>query len=108
MPISPAAMDFILLTASAMPFSMSEAAPVSPRCSSIICTAPMAANGLMAFLPVHGGAYPPMGSNMLSGLMFPPAATPKPPCVMAPRSVTMSPNMFSTTIMSNISGLATM
>ncbi len=52
------------------------------------------------------GALPPMGSNMEvpSGLMLPPAATPMPPWIIAPRSVMMSPNIFSTTMTSNHSG----
>ena len=55
------------------------------------------------------GALPPIGSNIEtpSGLMLPPAATPMPPWIIAPRSVMMSPNMFSTTITSNHSGFFT-
>ena len=63
----------------------------------------------MTFFPVYLGAEPPMGSNMETpcGLMFPPAATPMPPWIIAPRSVMMSPNMFSVTITSNHSGFFT-
>src|SRR5680860_341042 len=41
-----------------------------------------------------------MGSNIAvpSGLMFPPAAIPRPPWIMAARSVMISPNMLSVTI----------
>ena len=71
--------------------------------------AAMAATGLITPRPVYLGAEPPMGSNMLtpSGLMLPPAATPMPPWVMAPRSVMMSPNMLPVTSTSNHSGLLT-
>jgi hypothetical protein len=43
-----------------------------------------------------------MGSNMdtPSGLMLPPAAMPRPPWMMAARSVMMSPKRFSVTITS--------
>ena len=69
----------------------------------------MAASGLITSMPVYLGAEPPMGSNMLtpSGLMLPPAAMPMPPCVIAPRSVMMSPNMLPVTSTSNHSGLLT-
>src|SRR3972149_6624516 len=55
------------------------------------------------------GALPTMGSNMETpcGLMLPPAAMPMPPWIIAPRSVMMSPNMFSTTMTSNHSGFLT-
>ncbi len=54
----------------------------------------------------RSGAVPPIGSNIEtpSGLMFPPAAMPMPPWIMAPRSVMMSPNMLSVTITSNRPG----
>ena len=54
-------------------------------------------------------AEPPMGSNMEtpSGLMLPPAATPMPPWIMAPRSVMMSPKRLSVTTTSNHSGFLT-
>ena len=42
-----------------------------------------------------------------SGLMLPPAATPMPPWIIAPRSVMMSPNMLSVTITSYYSGFLT-
>jgi len=65
------------------------AAPDSPKCSSIIETAMMAASGLITPLPVYLGADPPIGSNIEvpSGLMLPPAAMPKPPWIIAPKSV---------------------
>ena len=61
------------------------AALSSPRVSSIIWLAQIAASGLITPLPVYLGALPPMGSNILtpSGLMFPPAAIPIPPWVIA-------------------------
>ena len=69
----------------------------------------MAASGLMTFWPVYLGALPPIGSNMEvpSGLMLPPAATPRPPWIIAARSVMMSPNMLSVTMTSNHSGFLT-
>ena len=55
----------------------------SPVTDSSIPMAAMAAIGLMTFFPVYFGAEPPMHSNMLqppgSGLMLPPALTPRPP-----------------------------
>ena len=41
------------------------------------------------------------------GWMLPEAAMPRPPCRPAPRSVTMSPNMFEVTITSNCCGSRT-
>ena len=69
---------------------------------NIIAMAHMAAKGLITSWPVYLGAEPPMGSNMdtLSGLMFPPAAKPMPPWIMAPKSVMMSPNMLVVTMVS--------
>ena len=65
-------------------------------------SATMAARGLITPFPVYLGAEPPMGSYMLtpSGLMLAPAAMPMPPCMIAPRSVMMSPNMLGVTITS--------
>src|SRR3972149_5248019 len=81
----------------------------SPSVSISICAALIAAMGQATFWPVYLGALPPIGSNMETpwGLMLPPAAMPMPPWIMAPRSVMMSPNMFSTTITSNHSGFFT-
>jgi hypothetical protein len=54
------------------------------------------------------GAEPWMGSNMegnlLSGLMFAPAASPIPPAIAAPRSVSMSPKRFDVTTTSKRQG----
>ncbi len=74
-----------------------------------ICAAQIAANGLITPLPVYFGALPPIGSNILtpSGLIFPPAAMPIPPWVIAPRSVMMSPNILPVTVISNHSGFLT-
>ena len=71
--------------------------------------AAMHASGFITFLPVYLGALPPMGSNIEtpSGLMFPPAAMPNPPCMMAARSVMISPKRFSVTITSYHSGCLT-
>ena len=92
-----------------MLFSIAFAASFSPRKSSIIAAAPIAASGLMTFLPVYFGAEPPIGSNMLTpfGFRLPPEATPIPPEVIAARSVMMSPMRFSVTITSNHSGFFT-
>ena len=87
------------------------AAVVSPRNSSIICTEQIAASGLILFVPAYFGADPPMGSKIAvwpgSGLMLPPAATPMPPWIIAPRSVMTSPNMLSVTMTSKNSGFFT-
>ena len=85
---------------------MRAAAPPSPSCDSSIPVAPIAASGLIVPLPVSDGAVPPIGSNIDTpiGLMFPPAAMPIPPWIIAPRSVMMSPNMLSVTITSNRDG----
>ena len=108
-PILPAAWLFILGVKAVTAVSMAAAAFVSPRVSSIMAPAQIAAIGLMTLRPVYLGAEPPMGSNMLRpwGLMLPPAAMPMPPCVMAPRSVMMSPKRFSVTMTSNHSGFLT-
>jgi len=68
--------------------------------------AKIAPMGLTIFWPVYFGAEPPIGSNIdiPSGLIFAPAAMPMPPWSIAPRSVIISPNMFSVTITSNLSG----
>ena len=78
----------------------------SPKYSSIMPPAQIAASGFMTFFPVYFGAEPPIGSNieMPSGFMLPPAAIPMPPWIIAPRSVIMSPNILSVTITSNHSG----
>src|SRR5258706_11533487 len=81
-PIFPAARDWILvLMIWILAFSMAAPAWASPRKSSIMAAALIAASGLMTFWPVYFGALPPIGSNMEvpSGLMLPPAATPRPP-----------------------------
>ena len=64
---------------------------------------------LMIFIPVYFGADPPIGSNIdtPTGFMFPPAAIPIPPWVIAPRSVIISPNILVVTITSNHSGFFT-
>ena len=68
-----------------------------------------AASGLITHFLIYFGALPPIGSNIETppGLIFPPAAIPIPPCVIAPRSVIISPNMLPVTITSNHSGFFT-
>ena len=106
MPISPARMLFICAVAARIPRSTFSAASSSPSWRSSISIAPIAASGLIVPLPVWSGAVPPIGSNIETpvGLMFPPAAMPMPPWIIAPRSVMMSPNMLSVTITSNRAG----
>ena len=70
----------------------------------------MAPTGLAMPLPAMSGAEPCTGSKYdeRPGWMFPEAALPIPPWIIAPRSVRMSPNRFDVTMTSNISGLLTM
>jgi len=89
--------------------SILSAASLSPSSRISIAAEQIAAIGLITFIPVYFGAEPPIGSNIEtpSGLMFPPAAIPIPPCSIAPRSVIISPNMLSVTRTSNHSGFFT-
>jgi hypothetical protein len=51
-PISPARIDAIFVHAKRMPSDTRAAAPSSPSCASNICTAPIAASGLMVAFPM--------------------------------------------------------
>src|ERR1051326_2790039 len=65
-PIFPAARLLILsLTTLITASSIAFAATVSPRKSSIIWPAQIAAKGLMTPFQIYFGALPPIGSNML-------------------------------------------
>ena len=72
-------------------------------------TAITVASGFATFLPAYLGAEPWIGSNRLTwpGWMLPDAAMPRPPWIIAARSVRMSPNMLLVTTVSNHSGFFT-
>src|SRR4030042_3073732 len=86
-PILPAVRLFTsILTTFMISSSIRFEAFSSPRFSSIIWQAEMAARGLTTPFPVYFGADPPIGSNIEtpSGLIFHPAAIPNPPSIIAP------------------------